>query len=104
MTKKVDKDYYHKRVKRIGKLLSELTTDCGDGVTNLVTIESVAYRATALFTQLISVNPPEKLAEMKRYYIENISEILRNGLNAPLTRLNDDWRLRTPRTNKGLDK
>ena len=85
MTRKVDKDYYHKRVKRISKLLSELTTDCGDGVTNLVAIESVAYRATALFTKRISVNPPEKLAEMKRYYIENISGILRDGLNAPLT-------------------
>ena len=85
MTRKVDKGYYHKRVKRISKLLSELTTDCGDGVTNLVAIESVAYRATALFTKRISVNPPEKLAEMKRYYIENISEILRDGLNAPLT-------------------
>lgn len=85
MTKKVDKDYCHKRVKRISKLLSELTADCRDGVTNLVAIESVAYRATALFTQMISVNHPEKLAEMKRYYIENISEILRDGLNAPLT-------------------
>lgn len=85
MTRKVDKDYYHKRVKRISKLLSELTTDCGDGVTALVAIESVAYRATALFAQMISVNPPEKLAEMKRYYIENISEVLRDGLNAPLT-------------------
>ena len=85
MTKKVDKDYYHKRVKRIIKLLSELTTDCGDAVTNIVAIESVAYRATALFTKMISVNPPEKLAEMKRYYIENISEILHDGLNTPLT-------------------
>lgn len=89
MTKKVDKDYYHKRVKRINRLLSELTNDCGDGVTNLVAIESVAYRTTALFTKMVSVNPPEKLAEMKRCYIENISEILRSGLNAPLTNSKD---------------
>ena len=85
MTKKVDKDYYHKRIRRIDKLLSELTVDCGDGVTNLVAVERVAYRATALFTQMTSVLPPEKLAEIERNYIENISEVLRNGLNAPLT-------------------
>lgn len=85
MTKKEDKGYYDKRVRRICKLLDELTASCEGGVTNLVAIERVAYRTTALFTKMVSVNPPEKLAEMKRCYIENISEILRSGLNAPLT-------------------
>ena len=80
MMEKKNKEYYAKCARKIDKLFGELFDDCGDGRAALVVIETVAYRATALFAKAVEAMPPKKRTSMKIEYMADMSEILIKGI------------------------